>query len=80
MGLATFLLGFLRIAFVPPRGLAAAYVPLAGLWAFAAGVLVGGRKYIVERFGGGQRVRLTAQAVTFLRDSGRVRMGASKEL
>lgn len=50
---------------MPPRGLAAAYVPLAGLWAFAAGVLVGARKYVTERFGGSERARLAAQAALF---------------
>jgi hypothetical protein len=44
------LLGMLPLAFVTPRGLSAAYLPIAGLWGYFAALLVQLRRYAAAEY------------------------------
>ncbi len=62
---ALLFIGFLPIALIPPRGLYAAYLPLVGLWAFGAVVLVRIRKLLNRLTLRGEQGVLVTQLILF---------------
>jgi len=44
------LLAMLPLGFVPPRGLGASYLPMAGVWAYLAALVVAFRRFVAAKF------------------------------
>lgn len=63
--IALALIGILPITFIPGRGLASAYVPWVGFWAYVAALLVYLRRFVAAKLGNGSAAVLITQIALF---------------